>query len=167
MKIRKVRKINYITFTYSNQSEYIGESFELVQDPILGQVIKDWINGGLKDPDQIGSFERGSGWDFDLFHGSYTQTEVERVAQKLQQKLSIHLGELSYPFENTDEIGVPYINKKTKDEMDLILIEEISSTEGVENIIDFTSKIDDNRHYTLEFSVTIRGGEQAWLSIGV
>lgn len=166
MRIRKVRAITYITFTSSDlpaNNIYVGKSFEaiVVDETITG--FKDWLQGGIKPP--IGDYKKGQGWDYEMFYGSYTDNEVDRVTQKLQQKLSIHLGELIYPFEETSEIGVPYLNKKTQAEMDLILLEEISSTDGVAEVMSFDSTFNrDTRHYSLKFSVKTRGGEQLWLS---
>jgi len=168
MRIRKVRKIRYITFinaSLSENNEYVGESFEavVVNDTITKFI--DWLNGnGEVIP--IGDYTQGDGWDFDFFHNAYALSEVEIVTQLLQQHLSIQLGELIYSFEDTSNIGIPYINKKKQEEMDLILRDEIASTQGVAKILTFKSVMED-RLYKLEFTVETNGGDTVWLTTEV
>ena len=161
MKIRKVRKITYITYIEGAPPEYVGKSFEaiLVNDTITQFI--DWLNGGVAVP--VGDYENGKGWDMTIFDDSYTENNTDTVTQLLQQKLSIQHGELNYDFENSLDVGVPYIDKKKKDELDLILRDEILSTQGVDQIISFESTMKD-RHYTLKFSVKTSGGDTVWLS---
>ena len=168
MKIRKVRQIDTITITAPVNIDriYVGKTFEITTildegDEIL--VFKDWLKGGLKEIGML-SFERDSGWDMTMFTGAYTNSIEDTVIQKLQQKLSIFLGELNYPFENTSEIGLPYIEKKSKEEMDLVLYDEISRTEGVINITEFESEMTDDRVYRLKFKIETQGGISEWLS---
>jgi len=166
MRIRKVRKIRHITFlnaSLSVNNEYVGESFEatIVNDTITGFI--DWLNGGLKAP--VGDYKQGESWDFEFFDDAYADTEVGIVTQLLQQHLSIQYGELNYAFEESSDVGIPYINKKTKEEMDLILKDEILSTQGVAKIIEYNSNVED-RHYTVEFTVETNGGDTVWLSTG-
>ena len=167
MRIRKVRKIQYITFlnaTLPANLEYVGESFEaiVVNETITSFV--DWINGGETAP--VGDYEQGDGWDFEFFDGAYADEEVEIVKQLLQQHLSIQYGELNFQFEDSSDVGIPYINKKTKDEMDLILRDEILSTKRVAKILKFESSLVD-RKYTVKFTVETDGGETLWLSTEV
>lgn len=171
MKIRKVRLIETITITAPVNIDqiYVGKSFELTtivdQDETI-PVFKDWLSGGLKEIGML-MFERNKGWDMTMFTDSYATSHVEIVVQKLQQKLSIFLGELNYPFEDTTNIGIPYIDKKKKDEMDLILYDEISRTDGVISIEEFESSMGDDRVYHLKFKVETEGGSTGWLSTEV
>lgn len=167
MKIRRVRKITYITFTNATlqeNQEYVGKSFEaVVANDTITKFI-DWLNGnGEVVP--VGDYTQGEGWDIKMFDDAFAEKEVQVVANRLQQKLSIQQGELAYPFEPTSElIGVPFVNKKTKEELDMILKSEINSTEGVKTIAKFVSSMDENRKYSVEFVVITTGGESAWLS---
>ena len=152
MKIRKVKEKVYITFT---SGEYRGKSFEKVEE---GKFI-NYLNGTIDDIGFYGNYETNIGYDLVLFGNSYTEDLLKYVEQKLQQKLSIHMNELEYPFENTDEIGIPYLTKKNKDELDMILKEAILDTTGVKNIVSYTSN-QEGRSYKYEFVVkTMEGGE--------
>lgn len=175
MVIRKVREITTITFISvingNNDSEYIGESFEAIVNEESGAVtgIIDWLNGNeeygfIKDPFDIGTFRIKKGWDIEAFENSIATVTKESVAQWLKQKLLIQYDELNYYYEDTSDIGIPYIDKKSKEELDLIIRSEILATPGVNDIISFTSRVEE-RKYILEFSVKVTEGEIVWLSI--
>lgn len=171
MRIRKIREIKYITIksATSANKEYVGKSFEAIinqNKDIVG--FKDWLNGNnsngyTKDIEDF-AFDTGSGIDIELFDNSIASTNVDVVRNRLIQKLSIQYGELQYNFIETFNIGIPYLNKKSKAEMDLILKNEILKTEGVKQILEFNSTVVD-RHYKLEFKVLIDKGEIVWLTI--
>jgi hypothetical protein len=165
MRIRKVRKITYLTILDTSLgSVYQNQSFEAVynqQKEIIG--IKDWISGGIIDIEDIPNYSLGEGWDIVMFNSSYTNSVIEYATQLLQQKLSIQLGELQYNYERTSDIGVPYIDKKSKEELDLLLQNQISNTETVKEILEFNSTLQ-NRQYHCDFKVMIEGGNTLWLS---
>ena len=176
MIIRKVRKIKTIKFLSVvddvNFGEYIGESFEAVE--VDGSIVAfiDWLNGqGTEanpftlDPFEVGTFKVYEGWDIDAFDDSIAITSKETVAQWLTQKLLLQYDELDYFYEDTSNVGIPYIDKKTKDELDLIIRNEILGTPGVREILSFNSVVEE-RLYRLEFSVRTIEGETVWLSIG-
>jgi hypothetical protein len=165
MRIRKVRKIKYVTvLDYTEDERYKDKSFEVVYNQ-SGEIsgIKDTILGGITDILLFQDYEVGEGFDIVMFNNSYTNTVLEYATQLLQQKLSIQLGELSYNYERTSDIGIPYINKKTKNELDLILKNQIINTETVKEILEFSSTFE-NRHYSCNFKVMIQGGDILWLS---
>jgi hypothetical protein len=173
MVIRKVREITTIKFLSvidnENDAEYIGESFEAVieNQSITGFI--DWLNGNSIDgfiinPAEIGTYKIYTGWDIEGFDNSIASTNRESVAQWLKQKLLIQYGELNYYMEDTSDVGVPYIDKKSKEELDLIIRSEILNTPGVIDIMSFTSRVE-NRVYVLNFSVKTTEGEIVWLSI--
>ena len=172
MKIRKVRQINYIKITQApeGESEYVGESFEVVDPTAEDLEFKDWLNGSYANgftrliSDGFSHEDIKTGYDIKIFEDSDTTEEKEVLAQRLIQKLYIQYNELNYDYEITDNVGVPYLNKRTKEEMDLILRREISNTVGVKRIDTFNSKIE-NGKYTLSFRVISQGGESIWLQI--
>lgn len=172
MKIRKVRQIEYITINQAptGESEYIGESFEVVDSSAEDLEFKDWLNGNYVDgftrllSEGFSYGELKTGYDIKIFEDSVTTREQEVVAQKLTQRLFIQYNELNYDYEITDNLGIPYLNKKTKEEMDLIFRREILRTPGVKRIDTFNSKVE-NGKYILNFKVISQGGESIWLQI--
>lgn len=175
MIIRKVRKIKTIKFLSViddvNDSEYIGESFEAIE--ANGSIVAfiDWLNGRgtttnpfTLDPNSMGTYKIEEGWDIESFNGSIATTKKETVTQLLTQKLLLQYDELDYFYEDTSNVGVPYIEKKSKEELDLIIRNEILSTPGVNEILSFVSTVED-RAYKLEFSVKTTEGEIVWLSV--
>lgn len=177
MIIRKVRKIKTIKFLSviddANDSEYIGESFEtfINEEDNNDLYFIDWLNGrgttanpfSLKASD-MGTYTIEEGWDIDSFDDSIATTNKETVLQLLTQKLLLQYDELDYFYEDTSNIGIPYIEKKSKEELDLIIRNEILSTPGVNEILSFVSTVED-RAYKLEFSVKTTEGEIVWLSV--
>ena len=119
MRIRKVRTIDYVTITETppDKKEYLGKSFERVDGSF-----KDWLNGnnvtGYLTELTPFTFKTDKGFDIELFDGSITETINEFVMNRLYQKLLIQYGELQYSYVNTEMVGIPYLNKKTKAEMD-------------------------------------------------
>ncbi len=111
------------------------------------------------------TYEVGKGFDIEIYEDAIATTVVDVVRNRLYQRLYIQFGELRYSYMNTEIVGVPYINKKTKAEMDLILRSEILATEGVDRILEFNSTVKD-RVYYLEFQVKTIEGEIIWLTIG-
>lgn len=172
MKIRRVRQISYITITQAptGESEYVGESFEVVNPSAEDIEFKDWLNGNYVDGftrtiSEGFSYDKiKTGYDIKFLEDGVATKEKEVLAQKLTQKLFIQYNELRYDYEITDNVGIPYLNKKTKEEMDLIFRREIIRTEGVLRIESFSSKIENGR-YTLNFRVISQGGESIWLQI--
>lgn len=163
MKIRKVRRFQYITFL---TGPYKGESFEYYIDSENVIRYKNWIEGtrppvDITTPSFEGPF---NGLDYEIFSNSYTVNNKEYVEQKLQQKLSIFLGELFYNFEYTDNVGIPYLKKNNKMELDIILKEHIINTEGVKSILTFDSSLNDLREYKCKFSVETIEGVILWQS---
>lgn len=151
MKIRKVEERIYITFT---SGSYIGKSFRKVEN----NKFINYLEGTIDEISKYGSATESRGYDM-MMNGTnnYTNDIKSYVEQKLQQKLSIHMGELNYPFEDTDQLGIPYLTKKTKEEFDLILKDAILNTEGVKNILTFTSEQVINK-YLYSFVVVTKEG---------
>lgn len=173
-KIRKIRTIKFLSVEEDVPDEYIGESFEVAEvnedDGVSGFI--DWLNGQgteenpfILDPNSMGAYKVYEGWDIDAFDDSIAVTSKESVAQWLTQKLLLQYDELDYFYEDTSNVGIPYIDKKTKDELDLIIRNEILGTPGVREILSFSSVVEE-REYRLGFSVKTIEGETVWLSIG-
>lgn len=170
MSIRKIREITYITITNtpSGKEEYKNKSFEAIVTEAGIIEFKDWLNGNETDGFTTSvtgfTFTSKKGYDITMFENQIATEIKELVRHRLIQKLSIQYNELRYEYVATKSIGIPYLNKKTKEEMDLILKSEIASTEGVEKILEFNSKMID-RVYHLDFKVRTTGGETTWLTI--
>jgi hypothetical protein len=177
MKVRKIREITTIKFLSVNPSytEYLNQSFEAILDNegvITGFI--DWLNGIgseskpfiILDLDSVGIFKSYKGWDIVAFDDSIATKTEEIVTQLLREKLLIIYGELNYFYEDASDIGIPYIDKKSKDELDLIIRNEIIETPGVKEITTFSSKVQE-RLYILNFSVKTVEGEIIWLSVEV
>lgn len=95
-------------------------------------------------------------WDVDLGVNdiSTTQSESESLAQRLKIKLLTFLGEW---FLNTEEY-IPYYEtvfgkNRPKQSVDLVFKEAILSEPGVQSIISFESTLDNQRVYSLRFTV--------------
>lgn len=167
MKIRKVRQITYITIL-SGEAEYVGKSFEAVIENEIITGFKDWLNGNvtngfIKSVSGF-TFTRQQGFDIEIYENAIANNNADTVKNRLYQRLLLQYNELKYSYVKTEGVGIPYLNKKTKAEMDLILRNEIISTEGVDKIIEFNSTVV-NRVYHLEFKVTTVKGEIVWLTI--
>ena len=134
MKIRKVVDRIYITFT---TGIYTGKSFRKVEN----NKFINYLEGTIEEISKYGMTTESRGFDL-MMNGinNYTDNIKSYVEQKLQQKLSIHMGELNYPFEDTEQLGIPYLTKKSKEELDLISKDAILNTEGVKNILTYTSE---------------------------
>lgn len=169
MRIRKLRKITYITILTSptGLSEYNGNSFEAILNDGTITGFKDWLNlqeTFIKNIEGF-TYTKDEGFDIDYMNvNSMSKNNSEFVINRLQQKLSIQYNELKYSYMPTTNVGIPYINKKSKEEMDLIFKNQIRSTEGVREILSFTSSVE-NRIYKLKFSIRSKEGEIIWLSI--
>jgi hypothetical protein len=167
------------TITFDNNSgEYSGYSFQYIFDELLGWRIIDWLNGGYSNPVALGNFTiNDDEYDTEFLNRGFTQTLFNYSKEKILQKLNIHLNEFRYKFENTEDIGIPYLEKPTADELDLFIKEAILSTIGVKEITSFNSKkvtIQDagkygrNKvSYYAEFNVKIETGENVWQSIAI
>lgn len=182
MKVRKIREITTIKFLSVNSqyTEYLNESFEAVLELNGNELVItgfiDWINGGrlnegvlnpfILQPSTVGIFKSFKGFDIVAFDDSIAKSNKDVVTQLLKQKLLIIYGELNYFYEDASDIGIPYIDKKSKEELDLIIRNEILETPGVQEITDFKSKIQE-RLYVLNFSVKTVEGEIVWLSVEV
>ena len=89
-----------------------------------------------------------------------TQDYVQAVQQRLFITLRTFTGEW---YLNTDH-GVPYFQsilgtKNSKEAIDLIFQQKILGERGVQAITEFSSSINANRIYTLNFKVTVAGQE--------
>jgi hypothetical protein len=175
MKVRKIREITTIKFLSVNPSytEYLNQSFEVILDNGVITGFIDWLNGigselkpFILSPSIVGMFKSYKGWDIVAFDDSIATETEEIVTQLLRQKLLIIYGELNYFYEDASDIGIPYIDKKSKDELDLIIRNEILETPGVKEITTFSSKVQE-RLYILNFSVKTVEGEIIWLSVEV
>ena len=99
--------------------------------------------------------------DWDLDNGTTIRlcnTQQELIRQRILINLRFFLGEW---FANT-AIGVPYFRsvfgKDTKQATDTIFRETIKAVPGVLKITQFVSSVDNERKYTLTFSVTSEEG---------
>lgn len=170
MSIRKIREITYITIinTPLGKEEYKNKSFEAIVTEAGIIEFKDWLNGNSENGFTVSvsgfGFTSKKGYDTTIFENQIATDSTELVKQRLMQKLSIQYNELRYEYVKTENIGIPYLNKKTKEEMDLVLRSEIASTEGVEKILEFNSRMV-NRVYHLDFKVRTTGGDITWLTI--
>lgn len=176
MIIHKLRKIQLVKaldgpYPYKDES-YKDESFEYrVSDD--GIMIKDWINGGKDENHPYWIIYSGNtsipyeAYDIELSNQDpHSTNNVDYVTQKLLQNMNIFTNELNLPFENTNNIGIPYINKYSKGELDLIIRDYILNTPGVDRIEEFKSELkgSDKRTYVLDFKVISVRGEIIWLS---
>lgn len=144
--------------------------------------IRDWLYGGYTRPldvsgEKVYIIEKDQ-YDSEFLNRSFTETNKDYSLQKIIQKLNIHLNEFNYKFENTEDIGIPYLNKPTKAELDLFIRDAILTTSGVIELKRFASRLanvrDDNdkygknrQTYFLEFEVIVEGGETLWQSIEI
>lgn len=164
MRIRKLRKYNYITMT---SGPYKGESFEVIKIDDQLSMIKNPFEVGGHLKVIPGNYDKiNEGWDIELYDNSYATSNKEVTEHRLIQRLSIHLGELQYDYEDTRDIGIPYLYKKSKDELDMILKEEISLTEGVKRILTFDSEVKE-RSYICTYSVEVQEGEILWQTVTI
>jgi hypothetical protein len=176
IKTNNLIKTKTITFE-NNAGNYSGLSFEYLQDESEAFVIKDWLNGGYSSPGSIGSFKiNPEEYDTPLLNRGFSKTPTEYVKAKILQKLNIHLNEFKYRYENTEDIGIPYLDKPTVNELDLFIKEAILSTAGVKEITSFISRkatIDagdfgkNKAKYYAEFSIKIETGDELWQSIAI
>lgn len=171
MIIRRIRTITYVTITTAplGKEEYENKSFEaVVNDGGTITHFKDWLNGNPTNGYIIDiegyTYTHGVGYDIKLFNESFSDSNHDYLINRFYQSLMIHYGELKYSYMNTTSIGIPYLKKKSKVEMDLILKKEISQTVGVERIIEFNSQMVD-RKYKLDFKVKAVEGDIIWLTI--
>jgi len=166
------------TLTFENDAgEYSGLSFQYILDDVLGWVIIDWLNGGKNEPVLLGTFNvNAEEYDTVFINRNLTVTLESYVQEKLTQKLNIHLNEFNYKYENTEDVGIPYLEKPTKDELDLFLKEAILTVEGVKELISFSSrtinedsgKLGKNKSsYSAEFSIKTELGDEVWQSIEI
>lgn len=88
------------------------------------------------------------------------------VAQRLKMTLLMRLGEW---FANTG-VGVPYLQfsryKNNKDFADTVLASKIIEVEGVEELVSFSSELQ-NRNLVVTFTVRTSGGEILDLTLEV
>lgn len=166
------------TITFNNTSgEYSGLSFQYVFDETLGWRIIDWLNGGYSDPMMIGNFIiNKEEYDTLFLNRKLTTTLFDYTKNMILQKLHIHLNEFNYRYENTEEIGIPYLEKPNADELDLFIKEAILSTTGVREILEFKSRLvsaDAGEYgknkvtYYVEFTVITETGDTVWQSIAI
>lgn len=176
--IRTNELVKSKTITFGNDAgEYSGYSFQYLQDETEAWVIKDWLNGGYTAPVTIGSFiENEELYDTTFLNRGFTTSLHDYVKERLLQKLNIHLNEFKYKYENTEDIGIPYLEKPSKDELDLFIKEAILTTVGVSQITSFISRVtagDAGKYgknkisYLAEFKVKIETGEILWQSIEI
>lgn len=162
LKTNVLKKTKTITFTVvaAFATEYLNESFEYIE---ADGTFVDWLNGGIVAPQIIGSFTiNDAEYDVEFLNRRFTSTIPAYVQAKLLQKLQIHQSEFSYPYENTEDIGIPYLDKPTKEELDLFIKDAILSTIGVKTISSFASRkaVEDSKYgnarigYFAEFEVT-------------
>lgn len=148
LKTNVLRKVKTITFTSTPSflNEYLNKSFEYIEES--GQFI-DWLNGGIRSAATIGQIVlHPAEYDTDFFNRHFTKTQWEYTFQKILQRLQLHQGEFYYPYENTDDIGIPYLDKPSVEELDLFIKDAILSVDGVKEITKFISRKDsDNSKY--------------------
>ena len=99
-----------------------------------------------------------------LFGSNKYVTGLEYVKQKLIQKLSVIQGELTSPipsFAVSRLYGVPYLDKFSKEEVDLLLRGTILSIPEVLSITSWSSRQDSNV-YKCEFSCNTVEGVLSW-----
>lgn len=164
MIIHKLRKIQLVK---ALDGPYANESFEYSDGKI-----KDWINGGKDGNPYWITYSGNTSIPYEVYdielpnQDSHSTDNVDYVTQKLLQNMNIFANELNLPFENTNNIGIPYINKHSKDELDLIIRDYILNTPGVDRIEEFKSELkgSDKRTYVLDFKVISVRGEIIWLS---
>jgi len=142
-KTNVLKKTKTITFTStaSFTREYLDESFEYVQEEDLTWKIIDWLNGGRSNPSAIGDFViNEEEYDTELLNRRFTENLQEYVQQKILQRLQLHQGEFAYPYENTEDVGIPYLDKLSSAELDLFIKDAIMSIIGVREISRFISR---------------------------
>ena len=155
----------------------IRYSFQYIQDDTEAWVIIDWLNGGYSAPVPLGSFDvNEEEYDTTFLNRGLTATLSEYTSERIKQKLNIHLNEFSYRFENTEDVGLPYLEKPSGPELDLFLKEALISTTGVREITSFASRVgstDAGKYgknkltYFAEFTIKIETGEELWQSIKI
>jgi hypothetical protein len=169
-----------ITITFDNTSgEYSNLSFQYIddtEDVNYGKFV-DWLNGGYTTPASAGTgVINTEEYDTLFLNRGLTTTLEGYVKEQLLQKLNIHLNEFNYKYENTEDIGIPYLEKPSKDELDLFLKEAITATLGVDEITSFessvavgeASKYGKNRLvYSANFKIQTETGEIVWQSIEI
>lgn len=179
IKTNVLMKTRSITFGSPNRdlgeyNVYKGKSFELIEG-LEGKFI-DWVNGGISEISgiPIGEVKRNEpAWDVKFFGREFTEDLREYVQNKILQKLNIHREELNYKFENTDEIGIPYLDKLTEEELNFFIREAIMEVIGAREITNFKSEIikDSERqgktNYIVKFEVMTEGGDMVWQSIEI
>lgn len=176
-KTNKLRLVKTITFTSvpSFLNEYLNESFEYIQVEGVWKFI-DWLNGGIKLPTAIGDFIINSEeYDVELLNRRLTTNLLEYVQHKILQRLQLHQNELDYPYENTEDIGLPYLDKPSAEELDLFIKDAIMTVPGVKEITKFISRKekDESKYgagkigYFAEFEVKTESEEAIIQSISV
>lgn len=179
IKTNKIKKSKIITFD-ADSGEYSNLSFQYINDEAdenYGSFI-DWVNGGHTSPVFAGTgtiLEREE-YDTEFLNRAVTQTLEEYTLHRLIQKLNTHLNEFNYRYENTENIGLPYLEKPSSDELDLFIKEAILNTVGVKEITEFASRsaagdadeFGKNRvTYFAEFKIKTETGEEIWQSIEI
>lgn len=176
-----------ITFHGSRiiNSEYIGKSFQYI-DPIgddsksAGRFI-DWVYGSpgnyTKEVGDVAFPEQYTidthNLDTKFLNRGFTSTLREYVEQKVWQKLSIHREELDYKFEDVINVGIPYLDKLSTEELDLFIKDAILSVLGVKEISKYIGSVikEDNNSgklkYEVKFELLTEEDEKVWQSIEI
>lgn len=172
--MKKTTTIKFKTVAPGKEA-YLNESFEYIEHPVLGSYFIDWIEGGRKSTSDIGLFDKSeNNWDVEFLGKRFTTDLKSYVEQKIIQKLQIHQNEFNYKHENTESVGIPYLDKLTASELDLFIKEALLSVVGVKEITKFISSVskeavskygNDKLQYTAKFEVKTVTGENIWQSI--
>jgi hypothetical protein len=183
LKTNRLVKTETITFRDVPviPEDYRGKSFKkikVLQGDIMVDGFINWVNGGLTAINTINGYQGNvitnePAWDVSFFGRDFTADLREYVQNKILQKLNIHRGELDYKFESTLEVGVPYLDKLTEEELNFFIREAIMEVIGAKEITKFKSEIvlDKERagksNYIVKFEVITERGDLIWQSIEI
>lgn len=173
-----LRKIETLTFKNNvSKVEYRGKTFETIKIEGQADSFIDWINGGIKTVGSIGEIaETNIEWDTGFLNRAFTDDLETYVQQKLAQKLNIVQGEIDYKFENTEMLGIPYLDKLLSEELDLFIKDAIISTVGVKELTQYKGEKKllpkaeyggGKEIYSIKFEVVTEEGEKVWQSIEI
>lgn len=102
-----------------------------------------------------------------LFGPNRYSEGLDYIRLKILQRISIIKGELKSEipsFRESAEYGIPYFDKFSKEEMDVVLKSEIMEVSEVLSITSWNSYISEKGTYVCEFECSTTEGSLTWKS---